>query len=289
MASRTSLSVLPLAFAIATTTTFACFTGAGLNDDADDGGVASRDGAGTVTPANDLPCDVAKVLLDKCLACHGTPPVGNPLSIASRADLMAKSKTDPSKTVAELSLARMKDTAKPMPPTGAPPAADTAILEKWVADGMPSGSCQTAGGTVAPSPYDTPFVCTSGTSWTRGDRGSSSMHPGGTCIACHNDEREGPRYTIAGTVYPTAHEPNDCNGASGAVVVITDATGKELKLTANGVGNFYSTTKLTMPYTAKVTQNGKERRMNAAQTSGDCNDCHTANGTKDAPGRVMAP
>lgn len=31
---------------------------------------------------------------------------------------------------------------------------------------------------------------------------------------CHTAEREGPRYPITGTLYPTGHEPNDCNGVN---------------------------------------------------------------------------
>ena len=44
--------------------------------------------------------------------------------------------------------------------------------------------CATDGGTDPG--FDTPTVCTSGTMWTRGDRGSASMHPGGACITCHD-------------------------------------------------------------------------------------------------------
>ena len=274
-----------LVFAISSSGAIACFTGTGIPDAFSDQGAAPP-GTGKVAAVHDLPCDVAELLLAKCLTCHGSRPIGNPLSLASRADLVAQSKTDPTKTVVQLSIARMKDTAKPMPPTGMAAASEAAVLEKWVADGMPTGNCQTAGGA---GPYDTPTVCSSNVRWTRGDDGSKSMHPGGTCIACHNEEREGPRYTIAGTVFPTAHEPTDCNGLAGAVVVITDGAGRETRLNTNAAGNFYSTVKITGPYTAKVIANGKERAMIAPQTSGDCNTCHSEAGTSDAPGRVMAP
>ncbi len=40
---------------------------------------------------------------------------------------------------------------------------------------------------------------------------------------------------------------------------------------------------------AKVKQNGKERAMQAAQMSGDCNSCHTQDGLMSAPGRIVAP
>lgn len=65
------------------------------------------------------------------------------------------------------------------------------------------------------------------------------MHPGLECIGCHQREGEGPRFDIAGTVYPTAHEPDDCNGTgSGITVVITDSTGRQLSLQTTAVGNF---------------------------------------------------
>src|SRR5881394_2595263 len=50
--------------------------------------------------------------------------------------------------------------------------------------GTSGGSGDDAGADSA-SPFDTPTVCTSKQNWTRGDRGSSQMHPGDACIACH--------------------------------------------------------------------------------------------------------
>lgn len=141
-----------------------------------------------------------------------------------------------------------------------------------------------------PSVYDTEAVCTSKKTWTRGDHGSSSMHPGGTCVSCHED-KDGPTLTVGGTVYPTAHEPDDCNGtnAGSLKVVITDANKKTTTLLVNSVGNFYSAATIKPPFTAKVVSGTKERVMTTPQKSGDCNSCHTETGTEDAPGRIMAP
>lgn len=100
---------------------------------------------------------------------------------------------------------------------------------------------------------------------------------------------------IGGTVYPTAHEPNDCNGVNGstdgATVVITDSTGATFTLSVNSVGNFYSQSSgnIVMPIQAKVVQGGKERAMATPQSTGDCNSCHTETGTSSAPGRIMLP
>jgi len=118
------------------------------------------------------------------------------------------------------------------------------------------------------------------------------MQPGMACIACHAMGGEAPRFALAGTIFPTAHEPDACNGgplAAMARVVITGADGKAITLTPNAAGNFSYQGALATPYTAKVTSMGRERAMIAMQTSGDCNSCHTETGTMMAPGRIMLP
>jgi hypothetical protein len=120
------------------------------------------------------------------------------------------------------------------------------------------------------------------------------MNPGLACIACHRSGggEEAPNFAIAGTLYPTAHEPDRCNGVNGtngARVVIVDAANRTITLTPNSAGNFSYTGALTTPYRAKVTYQGRERLMSAAQTSGDCNSCHTQNGSNSAPGRIILP
>jgi hypothetical protein len=115
------------------------------------------------------------------------------------------------------------------------------------------------------------------------------MHPGRACIDCHQSS-DGPRLTIAGTVFPTMHEPDDCDGASANVqVVITDANGKVLTLPVNAAGNFYTSSSVAMPFHAKVVSSAGERAMNATQTTGDCNGCHTPTGANSAPGRITSP
>jgi hypothetical protein len=174
-----------------------------------------------------------------------------------------------------------------MPPDGLLADATVAILDSWIAGGMPTGTCGGAGSSTT-----TASVCTSGSYWQGGDEGSRSMHPGGTCISCHATSREGPAYTAAGTIYPTAHEPDDCNGIAGSSIVIMDAKGNTVAtMKANSVGNFYTGTALPSPYTAKVVSadGTKTRTMKTPQTNGDCNSCHTEKGASSAPGRVMAP
>ena len=117
------------------------------------------------------------------------------------------------------------------------------------------------------------------------------MNPGMACISCHSSG-EGPRFSIAGTVYPTGHEPDRCNssvGTAGARIVIIGADGKMVTLTPDGVGNFSSNAAVKTPFQAKVTYQGRERLMVTAQSSGDCNSCHSQNGSKNAPGRITVP
>jgi len=238
-----------------------------------------------------LPCNVQKVLADRCWTCHGTTPRDRAQTLVSYDDLSRKDSSG--KTFAELAIERIHDEVKPMPPSGSVPDADKDVLDAWVRGGAKRGSC--VDGADPRSVYDTPVVCTTGSKWTGGDHESPYMHPGVACIECHKKEREAPSLVIAGTIYPTGHEPDDCNGTvkQGALtVIITDASGREHKASVNKVGNFYlkTPTPVTMPYRAKiVAADGSERVMNDEQTTGDCNGCHTQDGNKDAPGRLIPP
>jgi len=100
-----------------------------------------------------------------------------------------------------------------------------------------------------------------------------------------------PQFEIAGTVFPTAHEPDDCNAENpaGVAVVITGADGQSFELAANRVGNFFLLERVAMPYTARVISQGRVRAMRTAQRSGDCNGCHTQTGAGGAPGRILLP
>lgn len=267
-----------------------CYTGSTL--DPNGGAPRAQASDGTLPAAGglagDLPCDVAQVLGDECQSCHGDPLAGDaPNRLLVRADLMAHPDSDPSRTMAEISIARMRDAKRPMPPSGVLPDGAIASLEKWVADGYPAGACGGAAGTGASAAS----VCTSGTHWTGGDRESPLMHPGGACIDCHMREDEGPSYSVAGTLFPTLHEPTDCNGTSAADIVIMDEAGKTvLTLTPNRAGNFFSKSAVPSPYRAKVVStSGKVREMKTPQTDGDCNACHSEKGAQKATGRVRTP
>lgn len=284
---KRSFLPITLLFALGGAGALGCYTGASIQPESGPShAVASTEP--TNASVSGVPCDVAEVLARECNTCHGSPLTGGaPNALVTYDQLAATSKTDPAKSVAELSIDRMKESTKPMPPSGTLAPADLAVLERWVAAGMPKGECAAAGG----STYDTPVVCTSGTKWTRGDRESPLMHPGVPCIECHERKGEGPIYTVSGTVYATAHEPDDCNGASSAStkVVITGADGKTTTLALNQAGNFFSRSRIAMPYRAKVVTGDKVREMKDPTDNGDCNTCHSVAGSEKAPGRVMAP
>jgi len=245
-----------------------------------------------------VPCDVAQILAKDCASCHAATPTGGaPNAMMTYDDFQAASQNDPSMNIAAMSLQRMKDTKSPMPPDGAN-ADDLAVLESWVAAGMPQSSA-TCDATPAASIYDTASVCSSKTNWTNATRASDKlMLPGEACNQCH-DKGRGPSLFAAGTVYATAHEPDDCYGvASGVKIEITGAGQKPITTTVNGSGNFYFPSSVKTPYKARVisADGTKSRSMSGAQTNGDCNLCHTEKGAhlagdkqKAAPGRIMAP
>lgn len=243
-----------------------------------------------------LPCDVSKVLTENCLSCHATAQGPSKLALATYGDLVAPARTNPAKKVIEESVLRMQDPARPMPSSGLLPAADVKVLQDWISAGLPKGSCGPDLVDGGVSDGASAVICTSGQTRTDGTTGKSNMYPGRACIACHATKSGPPKFQIAGTVYPTLHEPDNCHGSSGGtmpiVVEITGADGTVFPLTTNSVGNFTyrsSSTTIKLPYTAIVKQGTKTRAMKGSQMSGDCNGCHTQDGTNYAPGRIMAP
>jgi hypothetical protein len=158
--------------------------------------------------------------------------------------------------------------------------------------GSPSSDTSSSSSSMACSPlptdggipFNTPVKCTSGKTYTSGY--GPTMEPGYSCYNCH-----GLQFTVGGTVYPTAHEPDYCDGVDvqGATVVLTDAQNNKIALTPNSVGNFYSDQTVVMPFTAVVSYQGKSNAMTTPQTNADCNFCHTQGGDNCAPGRIVLP
>lgn len=149
-------------------------------------------------------------------------------------------------------------------------------------------------------PFGGEVVCSRDEFWTKGNLESPNMHPGKACVTCHSSlaPEVAAEYPIAGTVYPTGHEPDDClgldDGAEPAYVEITMADARVVKLAVNSSGNFvYNAIEgggpVMFPITARVIQGDKERKMFSPQSSGDCNSCHTEAGASGAPGRIVGP
>ena len=288
---RSMATVMGL-FGATTLAVLGCSSGTKNGETADAGG----DSAVSETPivGSGVDCDVENILIQRCESCHGTTPTyGSPMPLVTFNDLMAPAKTDPTRKVIDLVLERVQSTDKPMPPPIATPltSAEIATLQAWADSGYPQGACDLPGNQG--DPYGAAATCTTNKHWTGANFGSALMHPGGACIDCHASKTQAPTFTVGGTAFKTAHEPDDCNGYNGvnaATVVVTDAAGKTISIPVNAVGNFYEQASLKMPIHAKiVAKNGRERVMAQAQTTGDCNACHTATGTKNAPGRIMVP
>src|ERR1051325_199188 len=271
------------------------FIGCGNDRGYGDNGDLAPDATTVIAAAGGLPCDVKAILSDHCQTCHGATLAGGaPIHLVTYGDLVATNRDGV--TEAQRALDRMRNTAAQMPP---PPAttvsgAEITAFQSWVMAGTPSGDC-TGGGK---GPFDGPVVCTSGTHWTGGSEESPLMHPGRACIACHASPgggsiapREGtpPLFRVAGTVYPTGHEPDECFGATTATVEVTDATGAVTRLSVNAAGNFFSLAALPAPIHVAVTAGGKRRAMSASPPTGDCNSCHTQDGANLAPGRIALP
>jgi hypothetical protein len=267
-----------------------------------------------------MPVDVQEVLRTRCQICHGNPPLATvPGSLVTADDFRRPATTAPGRSTADVVVSRITSTviATRMPPAPGDPLSptETQILRRWVESGMPLSGCAPVtappgadGGApaprpdAAPNPFAVPPRCTSGTTWRGGTEGSGQMQPGMACIDCHSrrggdDDDEAPRFLFAGTVYPSAHEPNQCNGtaAQGATVVVTDGNGGQVMARVNAAGNFYAGGSLRPPFRAKVVFMGRERIMLGAVPTGDCNRCHTQNGTTivagavPAPGRILLP
>lgn len=255
------------------------------------GSGGSGGGAGGTTTG--LPCDVAAVLQAKCISCHNAPPTGGaPYALRSYADLTGPAPAPyAGQTVAQRSLARMQ--AATMPPGGGATTAELAALQGWITASMPTGSC------AAPDAGPVPTTCASGSRWTGGNQENANMNPGLACRACHRSSAPWDKqYTFAGTVFPGMHEANLCNARPpwGVVVEIIDRNGAvALTLPVSAAsGNFYSDLLVTapafpMPYTAKVVNGTRSATMTTPQTDGDCNACHSEQGSGGAPGRIVLP
>lgn len=114
--------------------------------------------------AGDLPCEVARILQERCIECHGTVlHQGAPVHLQTVADFAADSG---GQTEGKIASFRLMDPARPMPPAPKPPLppGELAILQDWLGKGalpqaggcavvepmaMGTGGASNAGGSVA--------------------------------------------------------------------------------------------------------------------------------------------
>ena len=169
-------------------------------------------------------------------------------------------------------------------------ACDTSAGEDGEGDGEGEDEGEEEGEDEGGGSGGTPdMACASGSRWDRGDAESPLMHPGVDCIACHEDRGEAEEVRLAGTVYATLMEADDCFGVAGVTVELTGADGVVTRMTTNAAGNFTREHSVATPYTAKLIYEGRERVMTTPQTVLSCNSCHGAVGINAAPGRILVP
>ena len=158
------------------------------------------------------------------------------------------------------------------------------------ADMAGPGSVVLVDGGVALGDGGMPTNCTLGAAGALALVPVETMAPGTACVACHLAIGK-PLY-LAGTVYPTYHEPDLCLGVTDVQVEIVDSMGATHTLPVNSSGNFLDQDIFSLwpsPWTVAVTRGAARRAMVGTVTNGDCNSCHTAAGANAAPGRILAP
>ena len=118
------------------------------------------------------------------------------------------------------------------------------------------------------------------------------MSAGEDCLSCHGSAtglEQGPTWSVAGTVFDTFSAASE-EGVGGAEVRLTDKNGRELSLTSNHAGNFYTAEPLAFPLQrACVERNGEVFCMRRDVPDGSCNSCHNIPAMWAAPGRVRSP
>lgn len=275
-------------------------------------------GTVSATDAGVEPCEVNTLLWTHCVGCHSEVGPGDGVFTSLEA-LRATPPDGGTQTWAERAVVRLHEPVFTMPPLGVPKLtpAEIALFTAWVEEGAKAKTCAPPPLRSFGLPTDGGVSCSSGIFWNNpADRsgavvashtGDGKMFPGRACIVCHDDfiargQDAGFDLWVGGTVYPTAHEANDCAGFPGPPsagelpdlrVRITDANGVVYTRPVNSSGGFGVWPSIApnfkFPYTAAVLYQGRERRMSASQMNGDCNLCHTVFGAENAPGRIVIP
>lgn len=90
-------------------------------------------------------------------------------------------------------------------------------------------------------------------------------------------------------MFPSA-DADPSAGVSGAIIKLTDKTGRTVELETNSAGNFYTREALTPPFKVALEYDGRRAEMPIEAPAGSCNACHShpdpSGGTK---GRIRIP
>jgi hypothetical protein len=127
-----------------------------------------------------------------------------------------------------------------------------------------------AGTLAACSSSPTSPSSSSSTSTSSGSSTTSSSHNAGRdCTSCHS-------FTVAGTAYKS----DGTTVYPGAVIRLTNTSGSTVAtLTADGSGNFYTSSGVSFGSGLSVTATGTSgtvKTMTARITGGGCNSCHVS-------------
>lgn len=93
--------------------------------------------------------------------------------------------------------------------------------------------------------------------------------PGTLCVSCHGMYL--PIMTLGGTLYA---DDMGMAPVTGATIVVTDATGAEVRMVTTLNGNFYTDQALTPPLTVAASRCPDHVPMVSTASSTECNGCH---------------
>jgi hypothetical protein len=117
----------------------------GLGSPGGPGGAGGGDAApldNDVVAGSSLPCDIQKIVVEKCQACHSDPPIGTFMPLVTAAHFQKTSTIDPTKKYSELAKQRISATSNPMPPVTSPSLTpdEKTKLTAWLSAGAPAGT-----------------------------------------------------------------------------------------------------------------------------------------------------
>lgn len=124
------------------------------------------------------------------------------------------------------------------------------------------------------------------------------MRPGENCLGCHAENpvrsdatgpsgRKAPPWTAAGTVFQS---PTSKEGLSGAKLTFVGKDGKDVVVTSNEVGNFYTDIPIDTTKGPSIEYQGRTAKMGRALPDiPACNACHDTPPLDGAPGRIYVP